>query len=329
MKLIFFLVAFSLIFIRAYFLLSDHADEKKGVFTITIETNGDYEQIKYAGQIKLTDDETGFKSISPGGYVKFRKNDTRFTAQSNITGEISYTLSDDGQPVPPDDKGKSIIRGAIQEMIAYGFDGTARMERLYQQGGSAALINALDHLKDAGLMGRYIDKLFASDSLSTDDCAAVAIHIKSINSDADKVNFLEKFTIKQLGYPQVSSTWFEVVKALNADVDKLNVTNWLLAKPGAVLYFDDLLDIGSRLNADVDKVNILQKISQLPNLTEAQWINLISKAEIINADIDKVNLLQQMAHNMPKSDAVKQAWVKAAKTINNDADYGRLIRSVE
>lgn len=330
MKLTFFLIAFSLVFIRAYFSLHGHDDKGKGNVTITIENGDDYEQIKYSGKIVLADDETSFKSISPGGYVKFRKNNVKLTAESNITGEIKYTLYDDDQLLPPGNNSQKIIASAIKEMIAYGFDARGRMERLYLKGGKAALINEIGNIKDAGLVNMYMDRLFKSDTLSASDYSFIAEKIRSLNSDVEKLNFLKMYPIQSIQDSLVIQSWFDVAKRLNSDVDKMNALTYLTGSDSLSSdCFDRILDISAHLNADIDKINMYQKLLHQKNISEQQWISLISQATNIASDVDKSNLLTVIAKQMPKAENIKSAWLKTARTINNNADYGNALRALE
>jgi len=330
MKLTFFLIAFSLVFVRAYFSLHKNENDGKGNVSITIKSGSYYEQIKYAGKILLTDDETAFKSISPGGYVKFEKNEIKLTAESNITGEIKYILYDDDHRLPMDSRSAKIIASAIKEMIAYGFDAEGRMERLYQTGGKIALINELTNIKNTGVVNMYMDRIFKSGVLSANEYSVMAEKIKSLNSDIDKVNFLKKYPIPSIENSFVIESWFNGVKSLNADVDKMNALTYLTGSDSiASECFDRVLDISSHLNADIDKMNMYHKLLNKKNISEQQWISLISKASYITSDIDKSNLLTAIAKQMPKTEDIKSAWFKAARTINNNADYGNALRSVE
>ena len=97
-----------------------------------------YEEINYLGKFQLSDDESSFKSISPGGYFKFRLNDIKVKAQSDMRGEIEYKIFDGKNDLTLNDEGKILATKAIKEMIYWGYDAEGRMERVYQKGGSQA-----------------------------------------------------------------------------------------------------------------------------------------------------------------------------------------------
>ena len=171
MKLIFFLIAFCLVSFRVYLSWSGKDRENRGVSesNMVIRSDHFYEEIKYAGKFQFNEDETAFKSISPGGYFKFRLNDERIKAESNLKGEIEYTIYDGKNNLGLDAEGKKLVAGAIREMINWGFDANARMERIYQKGGVPALLSELDSVKTDQVKILYLNRLLAIDSLSTEN----------------------------------------------------------------------------------------------------------------------------------------------------------------
>src|SRR5664279_312949 len=149
MKLFFFLVAFCLVSFRFYMSWSGKDEERRGVSVsnMVIKSDGFYQQIKYSGKFQLSEDEKSFKSISPGGYFKYRKNDVKVEAETNLRGSIDYTIYDGEKYLTLEEGGSKLVAEAIKEMIAWGFEAEARMERVYQKGGAAALLSEVDSVK--------------------------------------------------------------------------------------------------------------------------------------------------------------------------------------
>lgn len=155
MKLAFFLTAFCLILFRVYYgsLWPGHGE--RNPVTITISNGDDYEKIKYSGAIILTEDEAGIASMASGGYIRYRRNDIRLDAESDLQGNIRYVIRDGDHRLAPDGDGKKVIGQAVSEMIAYGFDARGRMLRVYKKGGDTALLRAMVLLKSPGLAETY------------------------------------------------------------------------------------------------------------------------------------------------------------------------------
>ncbi|HVV03618.1 MAG TPA: hypothetical protein VHC96_05310 [Puia sp.] len=168
MKLAFFLVAFCLILFRMYYKsIWPAAFAHRHRTSITISTDGDYEQIRYEGRIRLTEDEAGIAFISPGGSIRYRHNDLRLEAESDDQGHVVYDIRNNGRDLSPEGDGRFVIKEALRQMIVYGFDARGRMDRLYQRGGDSALRSELDQLKGPGLADMY-RKFLASHQESQD-----------------------------------------------------------------------------------------------------------------------------------------------------------------
>ena len=109
-------------------------------------------------------------------------NDERVKAESNLKGEIEYTLYDGkNNLVVSDDKGKKLLKEAIREMIAWGYDAEGRMERVYKNGGINALLTEVDSVRTGQTKTIYLDRLFSlMDSLSPEEQSLVIDKIKSL-----------------------------------------------------------------------------------------------------------------------------------------------------
>lgn len=367
MKLIFFLVAFCLLSLRVYFSWSGKDMEKRGISesNMVIKSDNFYEEIKYSGIFRLTDDETGFKSISPGGYFKFQKNEVLVKAESNLKGEIEYWIYDGKNNLSiENEEGKKLVAESIKDMIARGFNASARMEHIYSKGGISALLSEVDSMHSDQVKILYLKRLFTVDSLSPENRSQIINKINSLSSDRDKSDFLNKISFKQLNNPQIADAYFIVLEGirsdmektgalqrlidqdsisienenkimdmtshLGSDLNKANLFRKMIAK-GMITgpHFDSLLNLVSYMGSDIDKSALYRNLLEENNISESQWVSLINKTSSLGSDIDKTNLLIGIAQKMPKSDNVKMAYLKAAKLIGNDSDYGKVVRAIE
>ncbi|HZK64583.1 MAG TPA: hypothetical protein VFC34_10575, partial [Puia sp.] len=364
---IFPLVAFCLLSIRVYFSWLGKDKERRGESTadMVISSDNFYEEIKYSGKFQLTEDETGFKSISPGGYMKFRKNDERVKAESNLRGEIEYTIYDGkNQLTPNDDSGRKLMVEAVKEMVAWGFDAEARIERIYRQGGSQALLNQVDSMRTDQVRMLYMDRLMAVDSLSSEDLLGIVKKIGSLGSDLDKGRLLNKFSPAQLKDSETNQAYFNAIAGMGSDLDKVNALRHVLDQDSsqernadkilditghlgsdldkANLFrefiskgfitgarFDSLLDRIAQMGSDLDKISLYKNLIEVKSLTDSQWISLMNKTGQLGSDMDKADLLQDIAQKMPRTENLKAAYLSVAKTITSDPDYGKAVRAVE
>lgn len=332
MKFIFFLVAFVLISVRVYFSWSGKDKEKRGISEsdMVIKSDNFYEEINYAGNFALTEDEGSFKSISPGGYFKFRLNEERVSAESNLQGHIEYTLFDGKNKLPMDEKGSALLRKSIHEMIVWGFDGQGHMQRVFQKGGVSALLKETDSMKSDPVKMLYLHRLFAIDSLSSEERIELICKIKLLGADQDKKEFLGLVSAEQLKDPGIDSIYFIVVAGVGPDVDKREIFEKMIDSNKAEgPLFDTLIQKIALIGADIDRVNLFRKIMEEKSISENQWRSLIHQTTSLGSDVDKADLLTAIGQKMPKTDELKAAYLKAAKSINNDSDYGKAVRIIQ
>ncbi len=364
--MIFFLIAFCLISVRVYFSWSGKDKERRGVSesNMVIKSDDLYEEINYAGKFEFTEDESAFKSISPGGYFKFRLNDEKVKAESNLQGRIEYSIFDGKNNLPLDDKGRALLRGAIREMIVWGYDPEAHLEKTFQKGGVRALLNEVDSMRSDQVKLLYLRKLFAMDSLSPAENMAVVSKIKSLGSDRDKVDFLEQVSARRYQNHALDSVYFDIIANLGSDRYKWNALNKNLDEDSLsvkdrftvlkiagdlgsdrdriTLYgkmidsemiqgplFDSLLRQMTEIGSDRDKTGVYSKLTNSGKMSEIQWMDLIIQCTQLGSDVDKANILTEIGQKMPKTAVLKAAFLQAARSISNDSDFGKVVRIIQ
>jgi len=331
MKLLFFLVALCLVMLQAYFSINrhgKHSDDDDGTMTIK---NGDYyEQIKWSGKVVLSEDENSITYIPPGGYLKFRENDARMIAESNLKGEIAYQLYDGYNNLPLNDSGKRFISACIKKMIAAGFYTNGRAERINKKGGYRALIAELPNVQMQNGKTPYLDLIFSNDTLTGSELSNVIRQISNTVNDADKESLLTRITTARRKDSLVSMAYLDVVAGINEDVQKVNLLSRLIETDSlSAAVFNRIMDITAHFNADIDKQHIYYQLADKTYLSEEQFVQIINVAANQHADIDKSNLLIHLAQKMPRTEKTRAAYLAAAKKINNDADYGRTVKIIE
>lgn len=88
--------------------------------TVSINTDQTSLKIEYSGKVYFNDEKTAIDYISPGGYVKYKKDDNLFFAKSNDEGEITYKLINGDIKMNYNDEGaKFFIARAVKEIAQH------------------------------------------------------------------------------------------------------------------------------------------------------------------------------------------------------------------
>ncbi|MBS1667640.1 MAG: hypothetical protein JST58_09715 [Bacteroidetes bacterium] len=294
MKPEYFVIAFCLILTGAYLTYAKHQHAFGNESTIVINSNGFNEEINYSGKIVFSDDETSIKSISKGGYLKFKENDWQLKADDK-NGLITYDIMDNGNKMAIDSSGMKFVVHAIKECIAWGVDADGRMERVYKSGGNLALINALGNLKNGGIKNMYFQKLLQSDSLSSDDLLLLLKKASTVlDSDDNRLELFKKFSPVFLQDSSVMQTYLQAVEGLGSDYNKSTALKLVLNLPMNETCFSKATDIINGLTDENEKANLLKFILSKGQLSEPRYGRMLDLMTGFNDDFQKENLLMQL-----------------------------------
>jgi hypothetical protein len=319
MKAEYFVVVFCLLFAGAYFTYAKRTGGwGNNDSSIVISSDNFYEEIKYAGKINFTDDETSFKSISPGGYINFRKNEERVIAKSNKQGVISYELSEGDNKLKLDSNGRKLITEAVKEMIALGIDADERMERIYNKGGNRALMNELANLKNDNVKRMYFEHILKSDSLSAADLTEMAKKIAtSFGSDQDKEEVLKRFTVEHLKDSLTADAYMKTVESFNDDYAKSNALKNIMALPVTKQLFPQIMHAINGLHDENEKGSLLRDMIDKAQCDEEQTDQIIEATGRFNDEMQKENLLMQL---IGKKDLPEKHFGKLLEMISHFND---------
>jgi hypothetical protein len=266
MKLTFFLIAVGLILLRLCLpqLEMWHSGREQG----TMITKGDnyIEGIWWSGKYRLSDDDRSIAELSPGGYLKFRENDTTMKAESDLQGRISYTLYNGHEDLPLNDSGRRFLARQLQKMIGLGFFGGQRAERVYRQGGVPALLAELSRIKMEGGRDPYLNLLFKSDSLTALQRIELLQIIDSSGNTSEREDLLNRFTPDQLQDSAVAQEWLKSVGQLDVSDMKKDLLLHFIGTGLTIGQFDTVLAVTIRFGSDDDQQDVYKKLVNLPQL---------------------------------------------------------------
>jgi hypothetical protein len=334
MKLTFFLIAFFLVLLRVYFSWAGYARHNtSNDGNVLIKGDNFIEEIHWSGKIRLSGDEKSITDMTPGGYLKFRENDQTFKAESNLQGEIDYSLYDGHENLTLDDSGRRFVAGVLQKMIARGWYADGRAQRMAQKGGNQALLAEISHMAIDGAAYQYVDLLFQSDSLTEAEQVALLKQIGQMEN-GKKEEYLERFTQAQLKDSIVGPYWLATVKDIGPDDNKKDLLTRYVGQVAdssglANNRFDSVVAAAGHIGSDGEREDFYHVLIDSVKKTDAEWISLIRAGAAMENEDDKSDLLVRIAKKMPTDDSVKAEYKTAARTIRDDAEYGKAMRAIE
>jgi hypothetical protein len=263
MKLTFFLIALALILLRLCYPTLELWHNGHGHGTMIMRSDNYLQEIKWSGKIRLSDDDRSIAEISPGGYLKFRENDTTLKAESSLQGEISYTLFDGHEQLSLNDSGQQFIATQIQKMIRFGFFGEERAERIYKKGGVPALLVELSRIKMEGARGPYLNLLFKADTLTVPQLIGLLQVIDSSDNMPEQQHLLSLFSRGQLRDSAVSQKWLSAVGHLRTSYMEKDLLMHYIDTDLTADRFDTVVAVAGRFESPNDQKEVYQRLADI------------------------------------------------------------------
>jgi hypothetical protein len=264
-----------------------------------ISNDGYHIKVKYAGDIAFTDDETGIKSISPGGCIKYWKNGRKLIAESDKDGTIAYQLYDgDNNVSPNEERGKKFVALVIKDLINLGFDAKNRVDRIYRKGGAAAVLDEIDYLKNDFVRRTYFERLLESKYLTPAEMNETAKSIGvALSADYEKSELLKKFADDYMASPQTSQAYLQAVKSINGDYEKASTLEAIVKQPLTKGQLGQVLVITNTIGGDYEKANVLKQIVEKEGLGPDNCDKLLEVTNAIGGDYEKAGVLTELVEN--------------------------------
>ena len=294
MKLIFFLVAFGLVFYRFYHLSVNNGKEGNDG---NIMMTGDnlYEKLSWSGKIEFNDGEDDIASITPGGHLKYVRNEKKLLIESDNHGKLTYEISINGTDISANEDRKKIIAEAVKEMIGFGFNLDSRIEKIYRRGGVPALLSESAVMKADNIKSAYLNRVFKCDSISQKDLLLGLQQIKSMGNDMDRQGQLKHFTPRDWSDSVIMNAWLDVVQELGSDMAKMDMLEYYIKKGQ---YSDSsithIIKIGGEFGSDMDKGNLISLMLKEKALSETNIEQVLDMVAHFGSDWDKENIISML-----------------------------------
>jgi len=307
---------------------STYSDDNGCHSIIINDENGSFE-LKYSGDISFTEDEAAVKSIAPGGYIKYRHNGSKITVTAGNNGNIFYEVNGGAKKVTLSSDEASLLSRAIQTMISYGVGAKDRVQKIYKQGGSAAVLGEVKKMKSDYVKSMYLDFLLQTNDLSPAEMTTIAGNISTlIDSDFEKGKLLNKFSGKYLADATIVQAFLNAVKTIDSDFEKANAVKKILERPLTPGQFTAVLQVVNSIESDFEKANVLKKVLQGNSISTAQFSEVLRSAAAIGSDFEKANILKDLLRNNQLPEPQFNETLGMISSISSDFEKANVLRKV-
>ncbi|WP_212005065.1 hypothetical protein [Chitinophaga sp. HK235] len=313
--------------------ISSSSTKKNGIASGTINLNNDSVslEIAYSGDIQLNEEGTAVKTISPQGFLKYKKNDKKFSAVSDKQGNIIYELSDAGKSPEGDAARNAFIADAVRDMITYGFNVKNRLPALYKKGGSAAVLQEAAAARTDAVRSTYLEFLLKIDSLPQEDLTPIAQMVAGkINGDVEKVKLLQLFRTGYMSDIHTANAALSIAESIHSGLEKTKALELILDQPMMTEEVVRALKINNTISGDLGKMEVLYFLAKKEHQPSDRRIALINATGQLSSELEKAKVLEQIAANISEDEpAVKEAFMKVASTITSQMIAEKVMAAVK
>ncbi len=304
-------------------------DGEDGITTVNINDETGYLKIKAQGKITFSDDELDVKSISPGGYISFKRNGTKIRVNNNSAGELVYEINGSGQKTGLNANDKKLLAKAIKEMINVGFDAKGRAERIYIKGGATAVMNAADDIRNDYVKSIYFDYLLTAPTLSVNEMTQMARKIgMTVNSDYEKSNLLKKFPASYLENDQTASAYLDAINTIGSDFEKANAAKSIADQQLTQQQYGEVLNITNTINSDFEKANVLKQLIHHGLPEEGNLISFLTVTDNVNSDFEKANVLKDLLdQGVPPGQSFNK-FLNVTSNVSSDFERANILKKL-
>lgn len=185
-----------------------------------------YLDVKYDGEIRVSDDDRSIVSISPGGYLKINiktfGNSRELVIDSDSKGILSYEYREGKKEVPFEPEGRLWLEDILLDVIrSSGLDAAGRTGRIYERGGLDAVLDEISNIPGNSVKGMYFSALLENQELGSRQLSEVAFAIAGkMTSNTDRGRLFRKYKGKFLGEAKVAADYFSAVSKLSSNTER-------------------------------------------------------------------------------------------------------------
>ncbi|HKP13611.1 MAG TPA: hypothetical protein VJZ91_15935 [Blastocatellia bacterium] len=323
-------------------------------------------QVVIRGKVEFAEDYSDVTALAPGNsdlrVSERRGGVTRKFEATQSGGGIKRDYWVNGESRPMDGEARAWLAGVLNKAVRQGgYDAPARVTRLLQRGGPAAVLAEISEVKGDYVKRLYLDELLKQGNLDAETARlALGQAAREISSDYEKAEILVKMAGSYLRDDRFREVYLEGVNTIHSDYERgralkavlkkesLNKDNLLFAlksvaaissdyekaellvKTSNVFPLDEglqkaYLDAVRTIGSDYEKGRAITALLDKDGTKPATLLFMAKSATEIRSDYERAQLLIRVANAGRDNEAVRNAVTEAARTIQSEYERGRVL----
>jgi 6-pyruvoyl-tetrahydropterin synthase len=321
--LVLFIIAFMLMPSIFFAQNSISVNSDTGKNKISIRNNRSNFEVKYEGEITLSDDDKDIQDISSGGYIEIKKSSFGRSRKIVIEKEGNTLIRKfyiGWSEKEYDPEGKNWLADILPEILRSTKVGAkSRVNRFYNKGGVNEVLSEIKKMDSDYVQSVYFKLLLKKELTTKETIKTLEIVSNTIKSDYYLSNVLRKNQQLFLKSSETLDAYITAAKNVNSDyylnqivkatISNRNITDTQLAR---------LLNISSDINSDYYLSDILKEVMDNRELNKQNMLLVMKLSKSINSDHYKSNILKKALRSKNLSKGAYDSFLISLKDINSD-----------
>ena len=278
------------------------------------------------GKIEFTADETDIASLSAGGTASLeekRDGTTRRLELAERGGKLERRYFVDRSEQPFDAAGRAWLAALLPNLIREsGVGAEARVQRIYANGGAAAVLAEIDQIHSDYVRGLYLGLLVDKGPLSSADLDHCMRLAGSIGGDYEKHQALARIFAKQKLDAAQQLTFLQQASHISGAYELAELLTGILPRlDNSAQVRASWLDAAVRIDGDYERVRTLSALLEHNDPNDSELAALLRVSTKVNGAHERSELLIAIAEHAHNVDAIAPAY--AQSTLEIGGDYER------
>ncbi len=292
--------------------------------------------IQVQGEISVNDNDTGIKSISPGGSLKISKktfgNKRTIIIESNSKGGLQYEYYEGRQEIPFDPEGKKWLADILLDVVRLtGIDAEGRTKRIYAQRGLDGVMDEIHEISSNTVMALYFETSLENISLNDDEvvtiCAAIA---QEMSSNTERGRLYRKHADLFMRNNTTSTVFFSSLSKLSSNTERGAVLTNIVSK----IDFDDpkvteaYFASVDRMTSNTEIGRVLRNVERTQDLSNNAYARLLMSVKKLSSNTEMGSVMRSLSKLEIQNPEISTAYFNAIDGMTSNTEAGSTMRDL-
>ena len=292
--------------------------------------------IQVKGDIKVNDEDTGIRSISKGGYLKFSKktfgNKRSILVESDSNGQLHYEYYEGRKEVPFDPEGRKWLAEVLIEVIHMtGIDADGRTQRIYTGRGVDGVIEEISLIPSNSVMALYFESLLDNFKLSEDELLATSYAIASeMSSNTERGKLYREYSELFLSNNTTAIGYFNSLGNLSSNTERGSILTSISRKidfdnPQVTEAYFGSID---KMSSNTERGRVLRYAESTQELSNNAYTRLLVSVKKLSSNTEMGIVIRSLKDLDINNEDLSDAYFNAIDAMSSNTEAGVTLRKL-